>query len=114
MFSKQSILKLAGQFLPQEKIQILNQAYDMANRITDMTKDPKEALQKAGVTRQDLEKAKKLINNPMASFVLGDKRQSVLEGLNKAEGFLNDYSLPTEQAPVSELEQLQRTLATLK
>lgn len=86
----------------------------MANRITDITKDPKEALQKAGVTRQDLEKAKKLINNPMASFVLGDKRQSVLEGLNRAEGFLNDYSLPTEQTPVCELEQLQRTLATLK
>ena len=86
----------------------------MANRITDITKDPKEALQKAGVTRQDLEKAKKLMNNPLASFVLGDKRQSVLEGLNKAETLFDDFNLPTEQAPVSELEQLQRTLATLK
>lgn len=86
----------------------------MANRITDITKDPKEALQKAGVTRQDLEKAKKLMNNPLASFVLGDKRQSVLEGLNKAETLFDDFNLPTEQAPVSELEQMQRNLATLK
>jgi hypothetical protein len=47
----------------------------------------------------------------MASLLLGDKKQSVLEGLNKAESL---FSSQTEQTPVSELEQLQRTLATLK
>lgn len=85
----------------------------MANKITDMTNNPREALQKAGVTRADLEKAKKLINNPMASFILGDKRQSVIDGLNKAESlFENDLLM--EQSPVSELEQMQRNLAKLK
>ncbi len=104
-------MTMASRFLPQEKMQLLSQAYDMANKITDMTSNPKEALEKAGVTRQDVEKAKQLLNNPMASLLLGDKKQSVLEGLNKAESL---FSSQTEQTPVSELEQLQRTLATLK
>jgi hypothetical protein len=95
-------------------MKILSQAYDMANRITDMTNNPKEALQKAGVTRADLEKAKSLMNNPMASMILGDKRQTIIDGLNKAETLFDDFNLPTEQAPVSELEQMQRNLATLK
>lgn len=119
MINKQSILSLAGRFLPQEKIQLLNQAYDFANKITDMTQNPREALEKAGVTREDLEKAKKLVNNPMAGFLLGDKRQAVIDGLNKAEALFDGQpcgqinSLP-EQAPVSELEQLQANLAKLK
>lgn len=80
-----------------------------------MTQNPKEALEKAGVTKQDLEKAKKLINNPVAGFLLGEKKQSVIDGLNKAEMFFDGQinSLP-EQAPVSELEQLQANLARLK
>lgn len=104
---------MAGAFLPKEKIQILSQAYDMANKITDITNNPKEALEKAGVTRADLEKAKRLINNPMASMILGDKTQSVIDGLNKAESFFGD-NLLTEQAPVNELEQMQKNLAALK
>ena len=115
MFSKQSILSAAGRFLPQEKMQLLSQAYDFANKITDMTQNPKEALEKAGVTKQDLEKAKKLINNPVAGFFLGEKKQSVIDGLNKAEMFFNgQINSLSEQAPVSELEQLQANLARLK
>ena len=115
MFSKQSILSAAGRFLPQEKIQLLSQAYDFANKITDITQNPKEALEKAGVTKQDLEKAKKLINNPVAGFFLGEKKQSVIDGLNKAEMFFNgQINSLSEQAPVSELEQLQANLARLK
>ena len=80
-----------------------------------MTQNPKEALEKAGVTKQDLEKAKKLRNNSVAGLFLGEKKQSVIDGLNKAEMFFNGQinSLP-EQAPVSELEQLQANLARLK
>ena len=115
MFSKQSILSAAGRFLPQEKIQLLSQAYDFANKITDITQNPKEALEKAGVTKQDLEKAKKLINNPVAGFFLGEKKQSVIDGLNKAEMFFSgQINSLSEQAPVSELEQLQANLARLK
>ena len=85
----------------------------MANKLTDITQNPKEALERAGVTRADLERAKSLINNPIASFVLGDKRQSVIDGLNKAES-LFENNLLIEQAPISELEQMQRNLALLK
>lgn len=115
MFSKQSILSAAGRFLPQEKLTLLSQAYDFANKITDITQNPKEALEKAGVTKQDLEKAKKLINNPVAGFFLGEKKQSVIDGLNKAEMFFDgQINSLSEQAPVSELEQLQANLARLK
>lgn len=83
-----------------------------------MTQNPKEALEKAGVTKQDLEKAKKLINNPMAGFVLGDKKQSLIDGLARVEALFNEQpsqiSSFTEQAPVNELEQLQANLARLK
>lgn len=105
---------MAERFLPQEKIKMLSQAYDYANKITDITQNPKEALEKAGVTKEDLEKAKKLINNPMAGFILGEKRQSVIDGLNRAESLFNSNDLITEQAPVSELEQMQKNLALLK
>ena len=106
---------MAGRFLPQEKIQTLSNAYDFANKITDLTNDPKVVLEKAGITQKDLEKAKVLINNPLFSMLLGEKKQVVLEGLNKAENFFNDgNNLPVEQAPASELEQLQANLARLK
>lgn len=78
-----------------------------------MTNNPREALEKAGVTIKDLEKAKTLINNPIASFILGDKKQSVIDGLNKAE-HLFENNLLTEQTPVDELEQLQNNLKLLK
>lgn len=106
---------MAGRFLPQEKIQTLSNAYDFANKITDLTNDPKVVLEKAGITKKDLEKAKALINNPLFSMLLGEKKQAVLEGLNKAENFFNggNNSL-AEQAPASELEQLQANLARLK
>ena len=80
---------------------------------TDMTNNPREALAKAGVTKSDIDKAKNLINNPIASFILGDKRQSVIDGLNRAESLFEDNSL-IEQTPVNELEQLQQSLKMLK
>lgn len=80
-----------------------------------MTQNPKEALEKAGVTREDLEKAKQLVNNPMANLILGDKKQSVIDGLTRVESlFDTQVSSPIEQAPMSELDQLQANLARLK
>lgn len=80
-----------------------------------MTQNPKEALQKAGVTRNDLERAKQLMNNPMASFLLGDKKQSVIDGITRAEMLFDKGVQPsTEQVHVDELEQLQANLARLK
>lgn len=117
--NKQSILMIASKFLPQEKIQLLSQAYDFANKITDATQNPKEVLEKAGVTKQDLEKAKKLLSNPIASTLLGDKKQAVMNGINAAESFFNDNQMNqinsvAEQAPATELEMLQANLASLK
>ena len=115
MFSKQSILSAAGRFLPQEKIQLLSQAYDFADKITNITNDPAEIIKKAGITKQDLDRARKLLNNPIAGFFFGEKKQSIIDGLNKAEMFFNEQiNSLSEQAPVSELEQLQANLARLK
>lgn len=93
---------------------LLKQAYEMADKITDMTQNPQEALRRAGVTVQDLQKAKKWINNPIASLALGKEREKIINGLNRVEGLFLGDNLQTEQAPVSELEQMRKNLASLK
>jgi len=51
----------------------------------------------------------------MAGFFFGNKKQSVIEGLNRAEAlFDKQVNSLSEQAPVNELEQLQANLARLK
>lgn len=103
-----------SKFLPQEKLQTLSQAYDFANKLTDLTNDPRVVLGKAGITIQHINQARQLLNNPMAGLILGESKQKILEGLNKAESFLSGNNSLTEQSPVNELEQLQKSLATLK
>ena len=115
MFSKQSIMQMASKFLGNDKLQALSSAFDMANQITDITNDPGEALRKAGVTREDLQKAKNLVNNPMASLFLGGNKQNIIAGLDRAESFLdNKVNSFAEQPPADELEQMQANLARLK
>ena len=52
-------MKLAEKFLPKEKLQMLSNAYDMADKITNMTNNPREALEKAGVFCEETEKTEK-------------------------------------------------------
>lgn len=91
----------------------------MANQITDATRDPVEALRRAGVTPADLETAKKIINNPMSGFVLnrlGAKKDDILAGINRAEELMRGSanSLPVEHAPTDELSSLQENLARVR
>lgn len=113
------MLNLVGRFLNPQKAQALSQAFDVANQITDATRDPVEALRRAGVTPADLQTARKLINNPMSSFVLnriGAKKDDILAGIDRAEALLRGGvdSLPVEQAPADELSSLQENLARVR
>lgn len=111
-------MNLAAKFLGQEKIQRLDKAYDMASTILNTTQNPQEALQKAGVSRADLEKAKGLLNNPFAGMVakvFGTTKEDMQRGLERVESMLTPLpeNSQAEQAPVSELERLQNNLSRL-
>lgn len=110
--NKQMIMNIASKFLPQEKLSRLSQAFDSANSIMDIANNPQDALVKAGVTRQDLDSIESLLNNPMAGFILGPL------GVNKTEALKVIKQLKggstTEQSPVSELDDLENTLKSIK
>lgn len=98
-----------------EKVQKLKQAYELANNIMSSSGSPEEALKKAGVTRKDIESAKGYLNNPISNIILGklgSDKNSFSEDLNKLENIFG-YS-HAEQAPAGELEELQKTLQSLK
>lgn len=114
-------MSFAGRFLDPEKTKTLSQAFDFAYQITSFTNNPQEALQKAGVTLENAKKAQKMIDSPMGDMVLrlvGGDKQKIMDGLKRAEEMLSNNSqsvvLQTEQAPVSEIDELQASLARLK
>lgn len=117
-------MNLAGRFLGPEKAKMMSQAFDFASQITQITNNPKEALERAGVSAQDIKTAQTLLNNPAGNFIikcLGGDKNEIIQGLKKAEEIFNDtgtpvlpYSSMAEQAPVNELQELQATLARLK
>lgn len=77
-----------------------------------MANNPQEALQKAGITGADLEKVEKYLNNPMARFLLGPLGVNAAEA-QKVINQLKGNSQP-EQAPASELDDLEQTLRSIK
>lgn len=103
----------------QETVQKLSSAYDAATQIMNVAQNPTDALQKAGVKREDLERARKLLNAPMAGLViksLGVNKEQLVDGLNKAESLFDCAPVNTlpEQAHGDELGRLQANLARLK
>lgn len=121
MISKQAVMNLASRFLGAEKAQRLSQAYDFANQLTSATQNPEEVMQKAGITLENVRKAQNLIENPFGEMIitcLGGNKQKVAAGLKRAEEMLGGTApkqIPfVEQAPASELDELQATLARLK
>ena len=100
-----------------QTVQKIKQAYDLANNIMNSSRNPQEALQKAGVSRKDIENAKSYLNNPISNFILGrvgGDKGAISEDLNRIESIFDTGYSQTEQAPVGELEALQRTLQGLK
>lgn len=121
MLNKQNLLSFAGRFLDPERTRTLSQAFDFAQQITSFTNNPQEALQKAGVTLENAKKAQQMIDSPLGDMVIrlvGGDKDKILNGLKKAEEMLSNNPqsriLPMEQAPVSEIDELQATLARLK
>ena len=112
-------MNLAGRFLGAEKAQRLSQAFDFANQLTSMTQNPEEVMRKAGITLENVRKAQSLLSNPFGETIvrcLGGDKQTVLNGLSRAEQMLSAPKQISfaEQAPANELDELQATLARLK
>lgn len=109
-------MNLAGRFVNPEKVQTVSKAFDFASQIASIAQNPREALEKAGITQDDIKKAQMFLDNPFASTVLGAigaNKQDMLNSLQRAESVFN-VNTPMEQAPVGgELERLQETLAML-
>lgn len=100
-----------------QTVQKLRQAYDLANNIINSSSSPQEALQKAGVSRKDIEDSKRYLNNPLSNFILGKiggNKGDVSSDISKIESLFDTGYSQTEQAPVGELEALQKTLQSLK
>lgn len=110
-------MNLASRFISPEKMQMVNKAFDVATQISAVAQNPQDALEKAGITKEDLNKAESFLNNPMAGTILsalGANKQDMLNTINQAKGIFTKNTF-TEQAPVNgELEALQKTLAMLK
>lgn len=107
-------MNLASRFISPEKQQIVSKAFDMATQIYAVAKNPRDALERAGITKEDIKKAESLLNNPLAGSVLdyvGANKQDMLSTFTQAKNFIDT---PVEQAPAGgELEALQKTLAML-
>lgn len=97
--------------------QRLKQAYELASNIMNSASSPEEALKKAGVGRGDIEAAKKYLNNPFSNLILekvGGNKDAIVNDLDKVQSIFDTGYSNTEQAPVGELEALQKTLQRLK
>lgn len=70
MLNKQLILNVASRFLKPEKAQMLSRAYDVATNILQGSNNPQEVFQKAGIDRASFEKAKSLLNHPLAGWAI--------------------------------------------
>lgn len=112
MLNKQAILSLANKFMPTEKVNALSKAFDTTSSIMSMANNPQEALQKAGITSNDLNSIEKYLNNPMAGMVLKTLGVDSTEA-QKVIGQLKGNS-QAEQAPVSELDALEKTLQSIR
>lgn len=91
---------------------MLSRAYDVATNILQGSNNPQEVFQKAGIDRASFEKAKSLLNHPLAGWAiqkLGCNKDDLLKGINTAESVYD-----TEQAPASELDRLRENLKRIK
>lgn len=112
-------MAIANRFMGQGNSQKLSKAYDFANTVISTAANPQEALQKAGVTTADIDKARKVLNSPVAGMIakmFGTTREDILRGLDSFAQTCPavPVNLPAEQAPAGELERMQANLARLK
>ena len=109
---KSKIMNLASRFLSQEKVDKLSKAFDATSDIMSMANNPQEALIKAGITKEDLSAIEKHLNNPMANLILspfGINTKQAKDVINQLKG-----NSQAEQSPVSELDDLEKALRSIK
>ena len=106
------VMGIAGKFLNPQKLDNLSKAFDKTQELMKLS--PMEAMQRAGVKQDDIQKAKNLLENPIASGIMGlfgvDKQSMTheLDNLSKPQ------SSSPEQAPVDELARLRKNLEQLR
>lgn len=115
MFSKETILQTAQTFLSKEKMEALSKAFDTTNQIMTAAQSPREALSKAGVTMEDLNKINGLLSNPLAGVVLnkfGINRDEFKARINEIkQGYPIGEQTPTMgDSSIKELSDKLKTL----
>ena len=101
--------------LGQRGAGVFGQLFDMASGIVNGSVNPKEVFERQGITVDTIRKAKTWLNFPGVGWLInkyGSKEQ-LLKDLDKLECFFEGKPL-IEQAPISDLEQMQRNLTSLK
>lgn len=114
MISKEKILNLASNFAPAGMIDVIKKAYDATQGVMNAAQSPEDALKRAGIGSQDLEKIRKYTDHPLANIVLsafGMKSADMRGYIDKIRG--NDVS-SVSSASEDELEKLRKHLDLLK
>lgn len=107
-------MNIVGRFISPQKLQALSQAYDTTSGIMSMASSPQEALIKAGVTNADLEKIKRMLNNPLAGVILKPLGLDVEQARQMVDNISLTHNPSPQTTQGDELEALQKTLARLK
>lgn len=111
-----TLKSIAGQFLPSDKVSKLSEVAQKVNGIIALAKSPQEALQRAGVTPQDIQKAKQFINTGMGAMALslaGLKKEQALEILDRLSAGEDLAQSGKVASSDSQLEAMRADLARL-
>lgn len=102
--------------LGQKGVGVFGQLFDVANNILNTCSNPIEELKKYGVTYDTVKKAKSFLSFPGVGWLVNKygNKEDILKDLEKLEKIFEGNQSLIEQAPVNELEQMQRNLAMLK
>lgn len=120
--NKEAIINEINRKLGADKATVFSQLFDKANNIIGNSSSALEVINKAGITLNDVQKAKALVSSPFSGWAIslfGGNKEEVQNGLNAVENLLKGSPLAnlgssTEQSPVNDLQSLQQTLKGLR
>lgn len=106
----------AQKMMGQKGSNLFGQLFDIASNIASTCSNPVAELEKHGVTIETVRKAKTCLNFPGVGWLINKygNKEKILEDLDKLEKIFEGKQPLIEQAPISELEQMQNNLASLK
>lgn len=107
-------MSLASKVMGNEKAQALSKAYDVANEIMNNSSSPIEALKKANVSNDTLQRLRGYLDNPTASFVLKPLGLDVAQTKAMLDQLGMGVNPPVQETQTGgDLQSLQNTLAKL-